>query len=429
VPDRTRIRLGPDFAKLWAASAISTVGDGITLTAGPLLVASLTSSPLLVASAAFAQQLPLLALPLIGGVYADRLDRRRLLVTVAVLRGLAVAGLALAVATGAAGIPLVCVVFLLLGAGEIMADTASAALLPGIVPAGHLTTANARLMAVFSAGNQILAKPLGGYLFGVAAALPFGADALTFLPAALRLAAIRPVRPGPAASGEPGPQPAEQPGEQPAEQPAGQPASRPAPGPGLRAEIGEGIRWLWGHRLLRALAFAMGAGNVVFGAAFAVFVLYARERLGVTGTGYGTLLMASATGGLAGTSVVSRLRARLGTARLLRAGLVIETLTHVSLALATSPWSAGAILVVFGAHAMVWGAVVTSTLQRSVPDRLRGRVTGAYLLLQNGGAALGTLLGGACAAALGITAPFWIAAAVMAVVTALAWRPLRQAAA
>ena len=417
MPDRTRIRLGPDFAKLWAASAISTVGDGITLTAGPLLVASLTSSPVLVASAAFAQQLPLLAVPLIGGVYADRLDRRRLLVAVAPLRGLAVAGLALAVATGAAAIPLICAVFLLLGAGEIMADTASAALLPGIVPAGRLTAANARLMAVFSAGNQILARPLGGYLFGVAAALPFGADALTFLPAALLLAAIRPVRPEPAASGEPG------------SQPAPEPASRPAPGPGLRGEIGEGIRWLWQHRLLRALAVAMGAGNVVFGAAFAVFVLYARERLGVTGTGYGTLLTASAAGGLAGTAVASRLRARFGTARLLRAGLVIETLTHVSLALATSPWAAGAALVVFGAHAMVWGAVVTSTLQCSVPDRLRGRVTGAYLLLQNGGAALGTLLGGACAAALGITAPFWIAAAVMAVVTVLAWRPLRLAAA
>jgi MFS family permease len=370
----------------------------------------------LVASAAFAQQLPLLAVPLIGGVYADRLDRRRLLVAVAPLRGLAVAGLALAVATGAAAIPLICAVFLLLGAGEIMADTASAALLPGIVPAERLTAANARLMAVFSAGNQILARPLGGYLFGVAAALPFGADALTFLPAALLLAAIRPVRPEPAASGEPW------------SKPAPQPASRPALGPGLRGEIGQGIRWLWQHRLLRALAVAMGAGNVVFGAAFAVFVLYARERLGVTGTGYGTLLMASAAGGLAGTAVVSRLRARFGTARLLRAGLVIETLTHVSLALATSPWAAGAALVVFGAHAMVWGAVVTSTLQRSVPDRLRGRVTGAYLLLQNGGAALGTLLGGACAAALGITAPFWIAAAVMAVVTALAWRPLRLAA-
>lgn len=418
MPDRTRIRLGPDFAKLWAASAISTVGDGITLTAGPLLVASLTSSPVLVASAAFAQQLPLLAVPLIGGVYADRLDRRRLLVVIALLRGLAVTGLALAVAAGAAGIPLICGVFLLLGAGETMADTASSALLPGIVPAERLTAANARLMAVFSAGNQILAKPLGGYLFTVAAALPFGADAFTFLPAALLLAAIRPVRPGPGASGA-----------EPGTQPEARPAAEPAPRPGLRGEIGEGIRWLWQHRLLRTLAVAMGAGNVMFGAAFAVFVLYARQRLGVTGTGYGALLMASAAGGLAGTAVVGRLRARFGTSRLLRAGLVIETLTHVSLALAASPWAAGAALVVFGAHAMVWGAVVISTLQRWVPDRLRSRVTGAYLLLQNGGAALGSLLGGACAAELGITAPFWIAAAVMAVVTALAWRPLRLAAA
>jgi predicted MFS family arabinose efflux permease len=85
------------------------------------------------------------------------------------------------------------------------------------------------------------------------------------------------------------------------------------------------------------------------------------------------------------------------------------------------------VLVIFGAHTMVWGVIVVTLRQRVVPDDLLGRVTSVYSLLDLGGAAVGSLLGGMFANALGITAPFWIAAVVMAVITAAAWRPLRDA--
>ena len=59
-----RTSLGPDFAKVWTASAVSNVGDGVTMVAGPLLVAQLTGDPGLVAGAAFVHQLPWLLLAL-----------------------------------------------------------------------------------------------------------------------------------------------------------------------------------------------------------------------------------------------------------------------------------------------------------------------------------------------------------------------------
>lgn len=65
--------------------------------------------------------------------------------------------------------------------------------------------------------------------------------------------------------------------------------------------------------------------------------------------------------------------------------------------------------------------------QRVVPAHLRGRVGSVYALLDLGGAALGSLLGGLFASAWEITTPFWIAAVVMVVITVLAWRPLREA--
>jgi predicted MFS family arabinose efflux permease len=171
----------------------------------------------------------------------------------------------------------------------------------------------------------------------------------------------------------------------------------------------------------------MGIANVAFCGAFAVFVLYARERLGLSGVGYGLLLTTFAVGGLAGTAVAGRLQTWFGATWVLRAGLGVEALTHLTLAITRRPWLAAAILVVFGVHTMVWGVNVTTLRQRVVPDRLRGRVTGVQTLLEAGGATLGLLLGGVFAQSLGITAPFWIAAVATVLVAAAAWGPLGEA--
>jgi MFS family permease len=107
--------LGADFAKLWTANAVSNLGDGVTRVAAPLLMASLTGDPALVAGAVLAQQLPWLLLALPSGAYVDRLDRRRLLVAVDLLRGAALAALAVTVWSGAVGVPVVYTALFLLG--------------------------------------------------------------------------------------------------------------------------------------------------------------------------------------------------------------------------------------------------------------------------------------------------------------------------
>ncbi|GIM92862.1 MFS transporter [Paractinoplanes toevensis] len=391
-------RLGADFNKLWTASAVSNVGDGVTMAAGPLLIASISDNPALIAGAVFAQQLPWLLFALVSGALVDRIDRRLLVVSVNAGRALALAGLAVAVTTGTVPVALVYVVLFLLGSGETLADTATGALLPSLVPASRLESANARLYATFTIGNQFVAKPLGAWLFVIAAAAPFGLDALTFAVAAVLTATIRPV-PVPVA------------------------AERSS----LRAEIRAGLAWLWRHRLLRTLAVSMGFGNVAFAAAFAVFVLYCRERLGLAGVGFGVLLTAFAVGGLFGTTVAAALARRFGSAAVLRTGLLVEAGTHLTLAMTRSPWVAATVIVVFSVHAMVWGVIVSSIRQRVVPAELRGRVGSVHALLDLGGAALGSLIGGLLAGVWTITTPYWIAAAAMVVIATFAWRPLRAA--
>lgn len=394
-------RLGADFTKLWTASAVSNVGDGVTMAAGPLLVASVSDNPALVAGAAFAQQLPWLLFALISGAYVDRLDRRRLVVIVNLLRAGALAGLAATIATETVTVPVIYAALFLLGTGETLADTAMGALLPAVVAPENLPSANARLSATFTIGNQFVAKPLGAWLFVISAAVPFGLDAFTFAVSAALIAGIRAV-------------------------PV---TEKPQRRTSLRGDVAAGVRWLWEHRLLRTLAVSMGVGNIAFGTAFAVFVLYCRERLGVSDVGYGFLLTAFAVGGLFGTTVAARLTRAFGSATLLRTGLIIEVGTHVSLATTTSPWTAAIVVVVFSIHAMVWGITAASARQRAVPPQLRGRVGSLYALLDLGGAALGSLLGGLFASVWAITTPFWIAAVVMAVIAVLAWRPLGEAAA
>ncbi|MGK5680691.1 MFS transporter [Actinoplanes sp. URMC 104] len=400
--------LGADFWKLWTASAVTNLGDGITMVAGPLLVASITGSPAAVAGAVFAQQLPWLLFALISGAWADRLDRRRLVVAVNILRAAALAVLSLAVASDVASVPLILAVFFVLGTGETLADTASAAFVPTLVPAALRPRANALMYANFNLLNQFAAKPLGGWLFIAAAAAPFALNATTFALSAALLLAIRSISP---------PTPAT----------SGSVPSAHEPSRSLWAEIGEGVRWLLAHRLLRTLAFTMAVGNVVFSAAFAIFVLYAAERLRLNEVAYGALLVAFAAGGFLGTLVAPALIRHVGAALLLRTGLLVEVALHATLAVTRSPVAAAAMIVVFGAHTTVWGVIVTTLRQRDVPPVMYGRVASVYSFLDLGGAALGSLLGGAVATAYGLVAPYWTAAAAMAVVAAAAWRPLRSA--
>jgi len=196
----------------------------------------------------------------------------------------------------------------------------------------------------------------------------------------------------------------------------------------VRTDIAEGVRWLSRHRLLRTLALTMAVGNVVFSAAFAIFVLYAHSRLGLSDVGYGFLLTAFAGGGLLGTLVAPGFIRRFGSSPLLRAGLLIEVALHATLALTRNPWVAAAMIVVFGAHATVWGVIVTTIRQRDVPPEMYGRIAGVYALLELGGAALGSLLGGVVAAAYGLVATYATAAVAMALIAVFAWRPIRSAA-
>jgi MFS family permease len=386
-------RLGRSFRWLLSATVVNNIGDGVAISAGPLLVASQTRDPLLVSMALLSEYLPALLFGVVGGAAADRFDRRRMVVFVNLGRAVVLAALVATIVSGTVNILVVLGVLFVLGTAETFADSASSTLIPSLVPREDLGIANARMQGAFLLTNQLLAPSLGAFMFAAGMALPFATNAACFALGALLVSRV-----------------------------ATSTRNELRERSSFRAEMAEGIRWLVAHPPMRTLALTILTFNVTFGAAWSVLVLYAGERLGMNEVGFGLLTTAVAVGGVVGIFSYGRLERRFSLADIMRVGLLIETGTHLSLALTTSPPIALATLVVFGAHAFVWGTTSTVVRQRAVPDELLGRVTGVYRVAIVGGMVVGTPLGGLLAKTFGITAPFWFAFAGSGLLVAILWR-------
>jgi MFS family permease len=384
-----RPALGPEYRKLWTASTISNLGDGVTLTAGPLLAATLTRDPGLVAGVAFAQRVPWLLFPLISGALVDRLDRRRVMGYVDAARTALIGALGVAVLLGWASLPLMYAIFFLIGSLETLFDNASQAILPAVVARDQLERANSRLLGAQIVSNELAGPPLGGLLFGVAVAVPFLLDAGTFAAAAALILAMR--------------------GRFRPERPEGAPPTT------LAAEIGEGLRWLWNHRLIRTLAIMLGVFNMTLAATQAIFVLFAQDILGLGSFGYGVLLTSGAVGGVIGSLMADRIILWLGSGAALQAAVLISAVVLTVVALTESAVVVWAAFLLIGMTGVVWNVITVSFRQAVVPQDIFGRVNSVYRLLGWGGISVGALLGGLLARSFGLTAPFWFAAAALAV--------------
>ncbi|RKS08997.1 putative MFS family arabinose efflux permease [Nocardiopsis sp. Huas11] len=376
--------LGGRFWRLWGASGLSNLADGVLKVALPLAALRLTDSPPLIAGVTFALTVPWLLCALPAGALADRVDRRAAMLGANLARGLALTALALALASGTASIWTLYAVALCVGVAETVYDTAAQSILPQVVPRVRLSAANGRLHAAELTAQQFVGPPLGGLLVALGLLTAFAAPAGLWLVAVGALVTVggryRVERAAPAT---------------------------------LRADIAEGLRFLWGHRLLRTLAVMVGVSNFATNAVFAVLVLYAvgpDSALGLTEPGYGVLMTAAAVGSLLGALGAERIERLLGRAWSLRLTVLASALLVGAPALSTSPYAVAAGFLVGGVGIAVWNVITVSLRQRTVPDALLGRVNSAYRLLAWGTMPLGAATGGLLAQLLGLRAVFAVMA-------------------
>ena len=375
---------------LWSATFVSNLGDGIRLTALPLLATELTRDPRLIAGVAVAERIPWVLFILPGGAWADRYDRRRLRVLLDVLRAMIVGLLALLVGVDAASIWLVYAAAAAMASAESIVDSSSMALVPALVPDEQLERAGGRMSAAELVANTLIGPPLGGLLFAAAFWLPFGADAVTFVVAAALVAGI-----------------------------GGRfrPRERDlAPPTSLGSDIADGLRWLWGQPLIRNLALISTALGTISYLPTAVLVLFAREELGLGAVGYGVLMIPPAIGGSIGAMLAGRLT-RFPLRWVLAGSIGVGGAMGVLVGVSQQAWMAAALMAIQMGSVMVWNVLTVALRQRTIPDRLLGRVGASYRFLVYFGMPLGALLGGLFADWFGIRETLVIAGCALVAVS------------
>jgi len=384
----------------------------MSVTALPLLAATLTRDPFLVALLHFAQFAPWLLFSLVAGALVDRWDRRHVMWRVDLFRAGVIGSLGLLVAFDRVGLPLLFVAAFLLGTAETLFDNASQAILPSLVERRHLARANGRLFGAQIVTNQFAGPAMGAALFAVTAASPFLVDAGSYVAAAVLVALIPGVyRPGRWSS------PAASPSDAAAAATAAAGASGPASGgrdpramvAGIRSDIGDGLRWLWGHRVLRSLALVLGAINLLAEGALAVMVLYAQDVLGLGDVGYGFLMTSFAVGSLAASVVGERAVTRLGSGQALVLSLVVMGAGQLAIGLAGDAVVVAVLTMGVGFATIVWNVITVSLRQALIPDEILGRVNSAYRFIGWGAIPIGALAGGVLADHFGLRAPFVVA--------------------
>ncbi len=360
------LRLGARYWRVWCATSLSNLGDGVTLVAMPLLAASFTHDPITIAGIGVFTPLAKIVVSVGGGVLVDRSDRRRLMLGADLLRLLVMGVFAALVIADQVSFVVVYGVVFLLSIGEFLFDTSVTAIVRDVVPRGRLTTANGWLYAAEDGAQDLAAPPIGAALFTLTIWLPFVVDAASFALSAVLVFTLR--------------------GQFRAERPA-QPTS-------VRVELRDGFEFIRRRPFFRAATVVWVTLGFALGLALATLVLFVIETLDGGSLGFAAVVTAGAVGIVVGNLFAGRLERKLRPG-----GLLVGAVTLGGFALLAT--GAAPALVIAGIAQVGWGVgfalantEMVSVRQRLVPDALLGRVTGVFGLMSSVGMVLGAVAGG-----------------------------------
>jgi MFS family permease len=385
----------PVFRALWIAALVSNVGYWMQSVGAVWQVGSEGGSAAQVALVQTAVSLPVVLLALPSGAAADVFDRRRLLLTTQTWMLLSAAALCAATVLGMASPNVVLALTFLLGLGNAANAPAWQATIPELVGGRLLAPAVALNSAGFNIGRAV-GPALGGLV--VAAAGPaavFGLNAVSFLGVLAVLWRWR-----------------------------RRPHDELGVGERVLGAMGAGISYVRFAPPLRAVLVRTALFILPASALWALLPVVARGRLGMDATGFGLLLGALGIGSVLGAVLLPRVRRAVPIDARVVAGTCLFALATVALAVLRWPLAVGVAMVAAG---MAWLAILTSlnvAVQTAVPRWVRARALAVYLLVFQGGLAIGSALWGVAAARLGERTALLAAAASFALgmLAALRWR-------
>lgn len=377
-----------DYRLFFGGSLLSNIGMWMQSVAQGWLVVTLTDSEFLVGLVGFCAMAPGIFLSLIGGVLADRRDKRHILIAAQALNALLVALLATLIHTGQ--VQLWHIMVISLGTGTVMALTAPSwqAIVPEIVGKQNLLNAVALNSAQFNL-TRVVGPSIAGILIryvGIAGA--YYLNALSFLPFLIALIFIRPQHSMPRSHGSEGVVSS------------------------LRAALG----FVWRHDFIRTIVLLAVVQTLFLFPYITLLPIFAKHTLGMGAGGYGLLLSAAGVGAFLGAILLAVRGHEFENKG--RAMLICQLTFAVGVAVfAFSHWLVLSLVALFciGWSLVTFLAMGNTLLQTMTPDELRGRVMSIWMLAGFGLMPLGSLQAGAVAS---LTTPT-IALAAGSVITLL----------
>jgi len=383
-----------DFRRFWAGETVSLFGDQITLIALPLAgVLALHASAAQMGYLTAAEIAPALVFSLHAGAWLDRRGRRRQTMIVTALgRAALLVTIPVAYWLGVLTLAQLYVVGFLIGTLSVFFFVAYTTLFVSLVPRERYLEANSLLNG--SRAFSFVGGPSVGGLLVQALSAPgtLIADAASYLVSAFTMSSISPKEP-PTEEAE-------------------------------RGHVKAGMRYLWRSPVIRASLLATATINFFNFVFWALFILYVTRTLGVRPGVLGLVLGAASVGGVLGSILTGRISRRLGVGPafvlscvLFPAPLVLVPLAHGPYWLVLAMLFAAEFLSGFGV--MILDIIGGSIKTALIPDRLRARVAGAYMVVNYGVRPLGALLGGALGTWIGLRPTLWIA--TIAAIAGVLW--------
>jgi MFS family permease len=351
--DRLRFPLwhNRDYLLLWFGQTISSIGSGVSELAFPLLVLALTHSPARAGFASALRTLPYFIFTLPGGALIDRWNRKRVMILCDAGRAISLASIPVALVLGHLTIVQLYLVSLIEGSLYVFFDLAETASLPRVVPKEQLPAAISQNQVTTGITN-LLGPPLGGVLYTIGRAVPFLADAISYMVSVISLLFIK----------------------------TKFQMERVAAPRKLWMEIAEGMKWLWHQPLLRVMAF-LNSGWSSLGFGFALMVIVLAQGQHLSPPFIGILFAIGGVSSILGALAAPFIQKRLKYGQAIIGLWWLYVLAWLLVAVARTPVTLGVIVAFFFLVDSIYNIVQFSYRLALIPDELQGRVNSAFRLI------------------------------------------------
>lgn len=391
--------LGKDFSRIWSASLITNLVDGVLRLSAPLLAVSLTEDPVLIGLMTALGLLPWLFFAIPIGAYVDRVDRRKALVGGNMLRSAIAIFVAFAIAQEFINVWILLGCVFLFGICEVLVDTTSQSVLPQILDKSNFERGNSRLQISEVIVAQFAGSPLSGFLYAISIALPFYFSTAGFVAAALLLALspfqkdVNPVH----------------------EDDQGKERL------GIRGDIKFALNYLYQDKRILSIVLITTSIGFFYSISTAVAPLFILKELNVEPSLFGVVLAIQGVGALVGSIAAPAASKKFGRGRALGMNLVIASFMIVLTGIAPNVYVFVAISVVVGFTISVWNILLMSLYQSLIPTHLYGRIHGARRTIVWGLMPIGSVIGGVIARG-GLRLPFLIGGGIATLIALFSFK-------